>query len=128
MILSENIKVIEHFDAYLIVCPFEITPQNIILSPGPLILKSIGMLDFHKKLFHFLLELPEGGSTVYDILALEIEVHMETAEGVKCGMIATKIGRVLLIALALVDVVVGIEVMGDELLEGLRPMTDGLHG
>ena len=53
---------------------------------------------------------------------------METAEGIKGGVVATEVRRILFVALALVDIVVGIEMMGDEFLEGTGSVASWVHG
>ena len=53
---------------------------------------------------------------------------METAEGIEGGVVATEVRRILFIALALVDIVVGVEMMGDEFLEGTSSMAGWVHG
>jgi hypothetical protein len=53
---------------------------------------------------------------------------METAEGIEGGVVATEVRRILFIALALVDIVVGVEMMGDEFLEGTGSVTGWVHG
>lgn len=73
------------------------------------------MLDFEEEFLDFLFEFPEGGSAVDDILTFEVKVHVETAESIKGGVVATEVRRILFVALTLVNIVVGVEMVGDEL-------------
>jgi hypothetical protein len=128
VIFSENIKVVEHFNAYFIVSPFKVTPQNVLLFPRPLVLKLIGLLDFKEELFDFLFEFPERRCTVNDILTFEIEVHVKTTQGIEGGVVAAEIWGVLFVALSLEDVEVGVKMMGDEFLEWAGAMCKGFFG
>jgi hypothetical protein len=115
MIFLKDIKIIEHLCTYFIVSSLKVTLQNIIWSPRPFIFEFVGGFDLKQELFYFFFELPKGRSTGNKILAFEVEEHMQAAESIKSGMVSTQIGCVLLVALALINVVIWVVMMGYQL-------------
>lgn len=61
-----------------------------------------------QKLLNLDLKLPEGGPTLYPILAFVPAHNLQKTEGIKNGMVATQVGGELLVTFSLVDVVIGV--------------------
>lgn len=109
-------KLFKFFQAGFVINPFEVPFPYIFGSPRPLIWQMLFCLDLKQEFFHLNLKPPKrraGLDIKFAFASIQVIQETERVEG---GVISTQIHRILLVALALMSVVCGMESMFNELL------------
>lgn len=114
-VISENFKVLEVLQAEFVVATFEVSEEDVLVSPGPVLSQFVVGLDFEQELLHSSLELPERGATQYVVAGGASLEQVQEAESVEGGVVAAEVRGVLLMAFALIYVEMFIVLMRDEI-------------
>ena len=119
LVVSEDLEFFEFFKADAVIDSLEVTVLDVALFPGPFLFDFVLFFDLEEEVLDIPFEAPKGRTAEHVVVSLPSGDEVEEAEGVEGGMVPTEVGSVLFMALANMDIIVGVVLMRDELGEGL---------